>query len=64
MTQTPQLRPLGIGEILDVALKIVWPIFPGYFWMLWDGEKQTFHDKFAGSVVVPTDGYPVSRRPG
>jgi len=23
-TQAPQLRPLGIGEILDVAMKIVW----------------------------------------
>lgn len=23
-TETPQLRPLGIGEILDVAMKIVW----------------------------------------
>jgi uncharacterized RDD family membrane protein YckC len=25
----------------------------GYLWMLWDGEKQTWHDKAAGSVVVP-----------
>src|SRR5436305_10250645 len=24
MTAAPQLRPLGIGEVLDVALKIVW----------------------------------------
>ncbi|MFP5362192.1 MAG: RDD family protein [Thermoleophilia bacterium] len=31
----------------------------GYFWMLWDKEKQTWHDKFAGSVVVPTSAYPV-----
>ena len=31
----------------------------GYFWMLWDPEKQTWHDKFAGSVVVPVDAYPV-----
>ena len=30
----------------------------GYLWMLWDGEKQTWHDKFAGSVVVPTKSYP------
>jgi uncharacterized RDD family membrane protein YckC len=27
--------------------------FLGYFWMIWDKEKQTWHDKFAGSVVVP-----------
>ena len=25
----------------------------GYLWMLWDGENQTWHDKAAGSVVVP-----------
>ncbi len=31
----------------------------GYLWMLWDREKQTWHDKAAGSVVVPTDAYPV-----
>lgn len=31
----------------------------GYFWMLWDKEKQTWHDKMAGAVVVPVDKYPV-----
>jgi uncharacterized RDD family membrane protein YckC len=31
----------------------------GYFWMLWDSEKQTWHDKLAGSVVVPVSAYPV-----
>jgi len=25
----------------------------GYLWMLWDDEKQTWHDKVVGSVVVP-----------
>lgn len=29
------------------------PLFLGYFWMLWDPEKQTWHDKLAGSYVVP-----------
>ena len=29
------------------------PILLGYFWMLWDGNKQTWHDKIANSVVVP-----------
>ncbi len=24
----------------------------GYLWMLWDANKQTLHDKMAGSVVV------------
>jgi uncharacterized RDD family membrane protein YckC len=28
-------------------------ILLGYFWMLWDPQKQTWHDKMANSVVVP-----------
>ena len=32
----------------------------GYLWMLWDKEKQTWHDKIASSVVVPVQYYPVS----
>ena len=24
----------------------------GYFWMLWDDRKQTWHDKLVGSVVI------------
>jgi uncharacterized RDD family membrane protein YckC len=31
----------------------------GYLWMLWDREKQTWHDKMAGSVVVPVGSVPV-----
>jgi len=34
-------------------------IYLGYLWMLWDKEKQTWHDKMAGSVVVPVGNYPV-----
>ena len=36
----------------------------GYFWMLWDKEKQTWHDKFANAVVVPVSAYPVDSWPG
>ena len=36
----------------------------GYFWMLWDKEKQTWHDKVATTVVVPTSAYPVQSWPG
>jgi uncharacterized RDD family membrane protein YckC len=32
----------------------------GYLWMLWDKEKQTWHDKIATTVVVPVANYPVS----
>jgi uncharacterized RDD family membrane protein YckC len=35
-------------------------LFLGYFWMLWDREEQTWHDKLSNSVVVPTSAYPVS----
>jgi uncharacterized RDD family membrane protein YckC len=36
----------------------------GYFWMLWDKEKQTWHDKLTNTVVVPTSSYPVEKWPG
>jgi uncharacterized RDD family membrane protein YckC len=36
----------------------------GYLWMLWDPEKQTWHDKIANTVVVPTSAYPVEAWPG
>jgi uncharacterized RDD family membrane protein YckC len=40
------------------------PLLLGYFWMLWDAEKQTWHDKLAGSVVVPVESFPVDSWPG
>ena len=43
-----------LGRIISTI-----PLLLGYFWMLWDGERQTWHDKFAGSIVVPVDAYPV-----
>lgn len=36
----------------------------GYFWMLWDKEKQTWHDKIASCVVVPESAAPVEKWPG
>ena len=36
------------------------PLLLGYFWMLWDKERQTWHDKFANAVVVPVSDYPTS----
>ena len=38
-----------LGRILSTI-----PIFLGYFWMLWDGERQTWHDKIATTVVIPS----------
>jgi uncharacterized RDD family membrane protein YckC len=40
------------------------PCYLGYFWMLWDPEKQTWHDKASKTYVVPTSAYPVERWPG
>jgi len=34
-------------------------IFIGFLWMLWDKEKQCWHDKLASDVVVPVSDYPV-----
>jgi uncharacterized RDD family membrane protein YckC len=35
-------------------------ILLGYLWMLWDKEKQCWHDKAANDVVVPVQYYPVN----
>jgi uncharacterized RDD family membrane protein YckC len=48
-----------VGRILSGI-----PLALGYLWMLWDKEKQTWHDKIANCVVVPTGAYPVERWPG
>jgi uncharacterized RDD family membrane protein YckC len=59
--------PIGTGRAIGrYFAKIISaiPCLLGYFWMLWDGEKQTWHDKLVGSVVVPTSAYPVSQWPG
>jgi uncharacterized RDD family membrane protein YckC len=37
-------------------------LFLGYFWMLWDRDRQTWHDKIASTTVVPADDFPVERR--
>ena len=47
-----------IGRIISALL-----CYLGYLWMLWDREKQTWHDKLANDVVVPTDAYPVHQWP-
>jgi len=43
-----------IGRILSAIV-----IFLGYFWMLWDKERQCWHDKLAGDYVVPVSAYPI-----
>lgn len=48
-----------IGKIVSAI-----PCLLGFLWMLWDPERQTWHDKFADSVVVPVASYPVANWPG
>ena len=55
--------PIGYGRafirwLVSIVSAIV--ILIGYFWMLWDKEKQCWHDKAANDVVVPVQYYPVS----
>lgn len=37
-----------VGRILSSI-----PCGLGYFWMLWDDERQTWHDKISSTYVVP-----------
>lgn len=46
--------PLGFGRafLRDICRYLsTIPLFLGYFWMLWDENKQTWHDKIAKAVV-------------
>jgi uncharacterized RDD family membrane protein YckC len=48
--------PIGYGRALGRALMSIVSgvvLLLGYLWMIWDSEKQTWHDKVVGSVVVP-----------
>ena len=59
--------PIGYGRaVLRYFARILSaiPCLLGYFWMLWDKDKQTWHDKITTDVVVPTDAYPVDAWPG
>jgi uncharacterized RDD family membrane protein YckC len=54
--------PIGYGRgVLRYIGRLISgiPCALGYFWMLWDKEQQTWHDKIATTVVVPTSDYPV-----
>ena len=49
-------KPLGVGRALGRSL-FAWVVSGqfcslGYLWMLWDTDKQTWHDKVVGSIVI------------
>jgi uncharacterized RDD family membrane protein YckC len=49
-------EPIGVSRAVGrwfARIVSSLPIYLGYFWMLWDGNKQTWHDKMVSSVVVP-----------
>lgn len=55
--------PIGYGRATIrwiVGIVSALAILIGYFWMLWDRQKQTWHDKASVSVVVPVSYYPVA----
>jgi uncharacterized RDD family membrane protein YckC len=59
--------PIGMGRALvRYVARFVssLPCALGYLWMLWDKEKQTWHDKLSTTVVVPESAYPVEKWPG
>ncbi len=52
--------PRGLLRYIGRIIAAI-PLFLGYFWMIWDKEKQCWQDKIANTVVVPIDAYPVNR---
>jgi uncharacterized RDD family membrane protein YckC len=59
--------PIGFGRATVryfARILSALPLGLGYLWMLWDKEKQTWHDKLSTSVVAPVSAYPVDEWPG
>lgn len=52
-------RPLDIGtgviRYIGYIVSII-IFYLGFLWVIWDKKKQGWHDKMAGTVVVPTGG--------
>lgn len=50
-------QPIGGGRAIGryfARILSALVCYLGYFWMLWDPQKQTWHDKLVNSVVVKT----------
>jgi uncharacterized RDD family membrane protein YckC len=58
--------PIGFGRgLLRYLGKVIsgLALGLGYLWMLWDPQRQTWHDKIANTFVVPVSAYPVQSWP-
>jgi uncharacterized RDD family membrane protein YckC len=48
-------EPIGVGRDIGrqfARILSAIPCYLGYFWMLWDDQKQAWHDKIVSDVVV------------
>jgi uncharacterized RDD family membrane protein YckC len=52
-TETSPTLPQLIRRLLGYFVSLP-PFMLGYIWCAWDGKRQTWHDKIAGTVVVDT----------
>lgn len=51
-------RPVGFGGAVARQICHALEFGIGYLWPLWDGKRQTFADKIAGTVVIRVDPEP------
>jgi uncharacterized RDD family membrane protein YckC len=51
----PLTFPVALVRALAAAFSAV-VLFLGFFWIAWDRDKQGWHDKIAGTVVVRLPG--------
>lgn len=51
LNQTPMVFTFFLREVVGKTISGL-TLGVGYLWMLWDGKKQTLHDKIANTYVV------------
>ena len=55
MVDAATSQPIGAGRAIGRYFATILSgllCYLGYFWMLWDPQKQTWHDKIVNSVVI------------
>lgn len=54
----------GVAALREVVGKLISSavLGLGYLWVIWDKEKQGWHDKIAGTHVVHVDGFGTGRK--